>query len=123
MELIKDNPDVSMVYTNARVFYAHGDGPAYIKDEELNYDKDLLKSLLVRCFIPMPSVIVRRGIFEKLNGFDEEVKFTEDYAFYLRFARIGKAKYIPECLAKYRVHPGNKSQDIIRRHAAAIEVL
>ena len=40
------------------------------------------------------SVLVRKEIFEKNNGFDEEIKIAEDHDFAKRAARVGKFGFI-----------------------------
>jgi glycosyltransferase involved in cell wall biosynthesis len=40
------------------------------------------------------SVLVKKEIFEKINGFDEEIKIAEDHDFAKRAARIGKFGFI-----------------------------
>jgi len=40
------------------------------------------------------SVLVRKKIFKKINGFDEEIKIAEDHDFAKRAARVGKFGFI-----------------------------
>jgi len=40
------------------------------------------------------SVLVRKEIFKKINGFDEEIKIAEDHDFAKRAARVGKFGFI-----------------------------
>jgi len=40
------------------------------------------------------SILVRKEIFEKVNGFDEEIKIAEDHDFAKRAARIGRFGFI-----------------------------
>ncbi len=40
------------------------------------------------------SILVRRDVFEKVGGFDEEVKFSEDHCFVKQAAKIGRFGFI-----------------------------
>lgn len=64
-------------------------------------------ALLKRCFIIMSSVVVRRGLFEKLGGFDEDsrMRAVEDLDFFMR-ALEGGARFAmaPDATLHYRKH-------------------
>ncbi len=70
---------------------------------------DIFDKLLFECFIPLPSVLIRRNLFEKVGGIDNSLKVAEDYDIFLKIAKISKVKAIDNVLCKYRVHENNLS--------------
>ena len=51
-----------------------------------------------------PCMVVRRSVYEQLGGFDERVKYCEDWEMWVRIAARYPVWYEPEALALYRVH-------------------
>jgi glycosyltransferase involved in cell wall biosynthesis len=60
-----------------------------------------------RNFMPCLTVLVRREAAQDVRGFNEKLKYVEDYDLFLRIALKYKVSCIPEPLAKYRIHAGN----------------
>jgi glycosyltransferase involved in cell wall biosynthesis len=60
-----------------------------------------------RNFMPCLTVLVRREAAQDVRGFNETLKYVEDYDLFLRIALKYKVSCIPEPLAKYRIHAGN----------------
>ncbi len=50
-------------------------------------------------------LVVRREAFERLQGFDEELREAEDLDFLARLARAGRIIGMPDALGAYRIHP------------------
>ncbi len=48
--------------------------------------------------------MVRRGCFEEVRGFDEQLKAMEDLDFCLRIARRHRIVHLPDPVGSYRVH-------------------
>ncbi|PLX67337.1 MAG: hypothetical protein C0602_10450 [Denitrovibrio sp.] len=74
---------------------------------------DVFDKLLYECFIPLPSVVMRRNLFEKVGGIDSSLKVAEDYDIFLKIAKISGTLAIDDVLCKYRVHGGNLSHENI----------
>jgi glycosyltransferase involved in cell wall biosynthesis len=60
-----------------------------------------------RNFMPCLTVLIRRDAAQDVRGFNETLKYVEDYDLFLRIALKYKVSCIPEPLAKYRIHAGN----------------
>jgi glycosyltransferase involved in cell wall biosynthesis len=62
--------------------------------------------------IPTCSAVWRRGLFERIPDWVEEVGFS-DWPIHVMNARRGKIGFLNRCMAIYRVHPGGvwSSQD------------
>lgn len=69
-------------------------------DEEI---ADFPNSFFKRCYVPMPTVVVKKSIFQKLGDFDQNLKIAEDYDYWLRMVEAGfKFVYVPGIHALYR---------------------
>jgi glycosyltransferase involved in cell wall biosynthesis len=66
-------------------------------------------------FLPS-AVVMSRRIFDRVNGFDEQLKVAYDWDFYLR-AGAGGAKIVlmDQVLCRYRLHPAQSVQSYTRR--------
>jgi cellulose synthase/poly-beta-1,6-N-acetylglucosamine synthase-like glycosyltransferase len=71
---------------------------------------DIERDLFVECPIPHPTLVVRREVFERIEGY-REVAWPEDYDFILRVwqagCRLGK---VPEVLLSWRERPDRLSR-------------
>jgi GT2 family glycosyltransferase len=52
-----------------------------------------------------PCMVVRRAVYERLGGFDERIRYGEDWEMWVRVAARYPVWYEPRALAAYRVHP------------------
>jgi glycosyltransferase involved in cell wall biosynthesis len=84
--------------------------------------------LLQRDFIASPTPLIRRDIFEHVGYFDESalLRRREDWDMWLRIAAHVPIAYVPEALARYRLHgqTATRSEDmwtVYRSRAAVIE--
>ncbi len=58
------------------------------------------------------TMVVRREVFERVGGFDEEMRTAEDFDWLLRAAEDGvEFARLPRVLLKRRVHPTSLTQD------------
>ena len=87
--------------------------------------KSCLKLLFQRDFIsPASSVILKKKIFEKIGGFDEKLKYVEDYDFYLRALKEAiTIDYIKAPLLFYRLGSEQMSKKEIEMERGRIKVL
>lgn len=67
------------------------------------------KNILSKNFISHPTVFIRRSIFEKVGGFNEEYKYAMDYDLWLRLAKSSQPTYLAEYLTAFRRHAGSAS--------------
>lgn len=58
------------------------------------------------------TMVVRREVFERIGGFDEEMRAAEDFDWMLRAAEDGvEFARLPRVVLKRRVHPASLTQD------------
>ncbi len=93
------------------------------------YAGDILELLFFTDFIPSPTPVIRKSVFEQVGCFDEHktVQNREDWAMWLRIAACYPVGLTPEPLAEYRVHPTSMTgaEDPLIRlngHLAVIEI-
>jgi glycosyltransferase involved in cell wall biosynthesis len=115
---IKD--DVGMIYSRVKLRY-EGSGYDLLKTKSVNnriYPKfkrlpsgDIFSELLYECFIPCPSVLIRKDLFFKVGAINKSLRVAEDYDIFLKIARISKVIALDRVLCIYRIHDNNLSND------------
>ena len=76
------------------------------------HDGDLFLLLMLEGnFITSSSVLLKRGIFEEVNGYFTGLNGTEDWDLWLRIAARYRIGLCPEPLVSYRFHPGGISRN------------
>ncbi len=119
---MRSSPDTDLTYTNAMVISETGkDLWAYVKTYEFGYrPEEMYVRLLLRNFIPLSSIVVKRAILDEVGSFDASVWSSEDSDLLLRVSKKFRIQYFNETLVKYRVSATNKSQNLELRHRAGI---
>ncbi|TML15148.1 MAG: glycosyltransferase [Actinobacteria bacterium] len=56
-----------------------------------------------------PASLWRREAWERAGPLDESLHYVFDTVFFLRMAALGRASYLAEPLAGYRIHPASKT--------------
>jgi len=114
-KLLKDNYD--LIYGSLKII-----------DEEMNFiqlknqSKELIGS---KFFYPVGSgTIFKKQIWKQIGGFDEKLKFQDDYDFWLRINKIKNIKIgmIKKTGYKYRMHNNNMSKNLITKNLSKIYV-
>ena len=72
---------------------------------------DAFMKLVMRNFIVLSTVMVRKRCLDKVGLFDENLRSVEDRDLWLRIAADFEIGYLPLILAKYRFHSSNISSD------------
>ncbi len=77
--------------------------------------KTLVRSMLMKNVIPATSsVVIRKRCIDDLGGFDEDLRFAEDWDLWLRIASKYGVNFIHEPLIRFYEHPNNVSRDILK---------
>ncbi|WP_025321592.1 glycosyltransferase family 2 protein [Deferrisoma camini] len=103
------HPEVPAAYTE-EVWYRRGRwaNPRKIHAKHSGW---IFERCLPLCIISPSSVILRRGVFEELGGFDESLPACEDYDLWLRLTASHPVLLVRERLiVKRNGHPGQLSQ-------------
>lgn len=70
-------------------------------------DKTLAKLLAGPNFIPCVTIMARRSAVFECEGFDPTLRFAEDIDLLVKLAQRFEVRYVPEPLAKFRLHESN----------------
>jgi glycosyltransferase involved in cell wall biosynthesis len=72
-------------------------------------DGDVFADVIARHYICSPTMIMRRAVFDKLNGYDETLAY-EDFDLWVRSAPDFKYFFLDKILTKRRIHAAQMSQ-------------
>jgi glycosyltransferase involved in cell wall biosynthesis len=76
---------------------------------------DVLERLLAGNFIVNGGImLVRRAVFAGIGGFDETLRFCEDWHCWCRLAAVTPFHYLPAIVLDYRSHGGNTMSAALR---------
>ncbi|MBI2995188.1 MAG: glycosyltransferase [Candidatus Melainabacteria bacterium] len=105
VEILDKYKDMVLVYSQCSRINENGIKIKTAKRQLEGYSGNIFEKLLLRNIISSPTPLVRRDFFEKTIGFQTQYVPYEDWEFWLRFSLFGKFYFIPERLARYRIHP------------------
>ena len=84
----------------------------------------LYEEWLSRNFVWTPgAAMFRRRVLDEIGGFPSDLGPAADYAVYLRLARTGRVRLIPEELVRYRQHETSMSRNPALMLRATLAVL
>ena len=108
LSLLEKNPDYFVTYSDTAISNESGAPMGERFSERFPPPKNasgwLFDDLILRNFINMQSVLLRKECVERVGEFDEKIKWVEDWWFWIRVSRHHRFLYSRECLARYRVH-------------------
>jgi glycosyltransferase involved in cell wall biosynthesis len=103
---------LAWVYCDAFVFDdASGERMYRFRNLARQYDGDILERLFLGNFIPSPTVVIRKSVFENV-GFFSQIHISptaEDWSMWLHIAAHYPVGLVSVPLADYRVHPASKT--------------
>jgi hypothetical protein len=87
---------------------------------------EIKKGIMSRNLIATSTMVVRRRVFESVGGFDESLRMSEDWDFWIRLSRIAAIVPIGEPLGSYRLHVDNvhaqdRGEELFRWQKRVIE--
>jgi glycosyltransferase involved in cell wall biosynthesis len=113
-----------MLYTDRMNIGARGDLPEIQSAVTPMHGGDVFALLLGEGnFITNTSVMMRRALFEKMNGFYTGLNGTEDWDLWIRIAEGHEIGFIDEPLVRYRFHPGGLSRNFLKMGRERLEVI
>ena len=134
VEFIRKFPEIGVFSSNFAV--RRPDSSAPLKRnldlvhcrKELNFNgplqTDAFKLLLRENFAGISSnVLVRQDIANRVGNFDDGKKYSEDYDYLLRCARVSRFLLISDLLVFKKTHPGNITSDLLRMNIKHVNVL
>ena len=120
VDYLRSNPDVGVVFGRLIRWFANADGsfdpppdspaPAegqVIVEEESGW---IYPEMLLDSVIWIVSAMVRKSLWESLNGLDEALRIGEDYDFFIRASRLCRIDELDRLVAYYRIHNQSTTQ-------------
>ena len=77
-------------------------GKVFFTEKSSNI-KGLKNNILKRCFICHSSIIYRKEIIHNVGVYNENIKYAEDYDYWIRILAKYKGLILPEVLTDYRI--------------------
>jgi len=115
--------EYSIFFSNG--YYLHSDGgkTAVYKSEQWENERELsFEEMIGDCSFGV-GALYRRTLFEKLDGYREDI-FGEDWDFWLRgMAQGARALYAPQITTVHRHSGVNKSADLLQVYKSDIQIL
>ncbi|HEU0023992.1 MAG TPA: hypothetical protein VFQ12_05155, partial [Thermoleophilaceae bacterium] len=87
---------------------------AHLEQPEAGEIPDWLGRIAVGQRLQFPCMVVARGTYEALGGFDDRPVFCEDWEMWVRIAAHYPVAYEPQPLALYRVHGLSRTGALLR---------
>jgi glycosyltransferase involved in cell wall biosynthesis len=108
LEILEKHPVHHVAYSDARIIDERGEETGERFSDKFpvpgNGSGRLFEELCTRNFINMQTAVVRRECIADSGYFDEQIKWVEDWWFWVKIANTHSFVYTDEALAKYRVH-------------------
>ncbi len=105
--LLLQDPELDFVYCGCEL---HTEGVGRRGVIEAHADPDtLFDVLLLRDIIVLPTLLVRRTLFERVKGFDERFPAANDWDFCLRMVQAGQGAGVPRNLVRAFQRSGRSS--------------
>ena len=125
------HPDVGVVY-GAHVKWLASPGGSFTKSSSLLSDcsqvtrSDPLRSgwvylrLIMGLLIGMNTAVIRRDVYRSIGGFNESMRWGEDYDYWLRASRISEMHSLAATVALYRIHATNSMNSLPSENQLAL---
>lgn len=84
---LEQHPDVGLLGTGFKTSNTETINPVE--------DQDIRDQMLFRCPFCHVTVLMRRTVFEEVGGYDEDMRYSEDWDLWLRIGKVSKMKNLP----------------------------
>ncbi|MES2523925.1 MAG: glycosyltransferase [Gemmatimonadota bacterium] len=107
-------PDATLFFAQVRAFGTDNYTTNAGRDVPPFTAFDARVALLERNIVTQITVVVKRTAFAALGGYNESLRYAEDYDLWHRLAWAGTFVHAPEVTAEYRVHPAQATSQLLR---------
>jgi glycosyltransferase involved in cell wall biosynthesis len=121
--VLERRPEVALVHADVDYVDAEGTLLAHDPYFPARVEGSCFREFFMANPVMACTAIARRTAIDEAGGFDEQIRFADDYDLWLRIAHRHAVAFIAEPLATYRVHDSNESRKTAGIVAAALQVL
>ncbi|MFF2622078.1 glycosyltransferase family 2 protein [Oerskovia jenensis] len=107
VEALVTRPEAVIGYCGMRTVDGAGDQLVAADQRPARDARDVVRGLTG---IMLPNLVIRRGAFDAVGGFDPAYRQGEDLDLVLAAATLGPFVFVDETLVDYRYHPGNTTR-------------
>jgi glycosyltransferase involved in cell wall biosynthesis len=122
LRLLRNNPSYDVTYCDSTIIDEKGVPTGKKFSDRFpgpkNHSGSLFRELITHNFINMQTVLMRKSCLQRGERFDENIKWVEDWWFWIELSGIHRFLHSPEQLAKYRVH--SASTNLVHKRDASI---
>jgi len=118
--LLAQDPGLDGVYTGITMIDAQG--TALRTSGRVEPPSALYDALVRDNFLATPSLVMRRRCYDQTDGFDPELRISEDYDMWLTLARRCRIAGVSRPLVRIRVHGTNTMSDVDTACAARLRL-
>jgi len=112
LRILKENPDVALVYPNATITDDEGNPGRLFMDVSPSEGEVNFETLVRQQCVVMTCVTARMSAIRAAGMFDESIRSVEDFDLWVRIVKNGgRIVYHRKPLALYRRHEGSLSSD------------
>ena len=112
VDFLDNHPEVGALGTSVELIDDKGNT---IGKNSLPTDHESLQSLLLlNNFMHHSTLMVRRSLMQKLGGYDEDMRYAEDYDLWWRLSCLSRLATLPSILLKRRVDNGPRISKLYR---------
>ncbi len=111
VKFLEENPSVGVLFSDGYLVDENNRVSGRFFKTRRPYRGDVLKNLIDEYCIVCSTVIARRSLLSGKDLFRVDLEIAEEYDLFLRLASVTKFDYIDKPLARYRLHPQNRSRD------------
>jgi glycosyltransferase involved in cell wall biosynthesis len=103
---LDQHPEFALVYAYSTNFTGKNEGNVALV-KKLDFEGDIFKDIFTKNSFANSTIVMRRSVFDEMDGYDESLTAMEDYELNLRIARKHQIGRVPESLLRRRIHPGS----------------
>jgi glycosyltransferase involved in cell wall biosynthesis len=122
VQILEKNRDYGVVYSGLTHFMDVTNETFRLKYKY--YSGEIFEKLIYGNFINPNAVMFRKDLFNRYGGFDDKIRSSEDWDYWLKLASNGVLFYfLPDILTLYRVRKNSLSADSITMKSSSLYVL
>jgi glycosyltransferase involved in cell wall biosynthesis len=109
VQLMQEHPDVLLTHTSYQRIGLRGEALEVVHSGI--FSGDVYPDIYNGCPIATPTVMVKKNVFEKIPGFNEDLRIAEDVLLWAEVSRLGPIIGIDKPLTQGRMHGQNSAMD------------